>query len=150
MDNNTALLTLEGELQLAINTCWDWVDDLEERGGIILHHKDKDSYCFMPLRNANTGKPNAPVLFTADRAQYAKEIIPMFKSGWKHYASFHTHPQFPPWPSHIDMNELFPGFPINYIYSGLTDKLMKYSWIDPTDLNVGVIPEEINLNEPKS
>lgn len=142
-DNLQEEPTLEDALTDAVETCWLNINDLEERGGVIIYRGEE--YQFIPLTNSNTGTPIAPGLFTADRFEYAEKIIPLFKEGWRHYASFHTHPQFPPWPSNIDMNELFPGFPINYIYSGLTDKLFKYTWINPKNINEGCVPEEIEL-----
>lgn len=137
---------LDGALMDAIDCCWNELDDkdVEEHGGIILFHKEY-GYIFIKLRNENAGTDIAPGLFTADREDYAEQIIPMFSVGWRHYASFHTHPQFLPYPSSIDMNTLFPGFPINYIFSGLTGELMKYTWKDPKRLDEGVIPERINF-----
>lgn len=137
--------TLKGALWEALEGCWNIQEDMEERGGIIIHNKETDIYRFVYLHNSNSGTPIAPVLYTADRGMYAKIVIPLMRAGWRHYASFHTHPQFEAWPSHIDMTELFPGFPINYIYSGSKNKLMKYTWIDPQNLNIGVIPEEVEI-----
>ena len=92
--------------------------EIEEEGGIILHNPAvPDQYEFVKLRNQNTGTEIAPVLWTADRQEYAEKIIPKIMNGMRHYASFHTHPRFLPIPSRIDLNELFPGFSINYIYS---------------------------------
>ena len=91
---------------------------VEEEGGIILHNPSiPDEFEFIKLRNQNTGTEIAPVLWTADRQEYAEKIIPKIMKGMRHYASFHTHPRFLPIPSRIDLNELFPGFPTNYIYS---------------------------------
>jgi len=147
MDNISTINSINTALADAVDQCWNQVTDLEERGGVILHHPDRDEYVFIALRNSNTGTAIAPVLFTADRDEYAEIIIPLFKLGWKSYASFHTHPQFSPYPSSIDMNDLFPGFYINYIYSGTQDKLIKYTWVDPQQLECGLIPEIINYNE---
>ncbi len=138
-------MTLRNALSSAVERCWGSVDDFEERGGVILRNSKSDTYLFVFLRNANTGTDIAPVLFTADRDEYAELIIPLLRNGYQHYASFHTHPKFQPWPSMIDLNELFPGFPINYIYSGLTERLFKYVWIDPHNTNCGVIPEEVEI-----
>lgn len=106
-------MTIEDVLLKATKEC---NHDLEEEGGIILRNKELDDYEFVKVRNDNEGSEIAPVLWTADRFEYAKKIIPMLAS-WRHYASFHTHPKFPPIPSSIDLGTLFPGFPINFIYS---------------------------------
>ena len=137
--------SLKEALWQAVEACWNSIDDVEERGGIIIRDPKTDTYRFIPIHNSNHGQPNAPYLYTADRDMYAKEIIPLMRSGWRHYASFHTHPQFEAYPSFIDMTELFPGFPINYIYSGLKNKLIKYTWIEPHNTNVGLIPEEVEI-----
>ena len=129
---------LKSALADAVHICWEEVDNLEEHGGIIMHQPKTDAYGFVQLRNQNAGTELGPVLWTADRDEYAKHVIPMFKEGWQHYASFHTHPQFYPWPSDEDMNVLFPGFPINYIFSGLTNYVVKY-WVQDTANNGQVL-----------
>lgn len=96
----------------------------EEEGGVILFNKD--DYRFVKLSNVNSGETLAAVLWTADRNEYAAQVIPLFKDGWKHYASFHTHPNFPPFPSGIDRFNLFPGFPVNFIYSPLYKMVVEY------------------------
>ena len=144
-DPSVAPSTLSGELWFAIEGCWNTVEDMEERGGLVMRFGDEEKYIFVPLRNANTGTPIAPVLFTADRDEYAKIILPMFKRGWRQYASFHTHPQFAPYPSHIDMTRLFKGFLVNYIYSGTQNKLMRYEWYNPHDFSEGVQIEEVEV-----
>lgn len=134
--------SIEMALDDAVTLCWKTRKDFEEAGGIILF-KEPDEYLFIPVTNSNTGTDEAPVLYSADRNEYAKYVIPMFKWGYKQYASFHTHPQFLPNPSSIDMTVLFPGFPINYIYSGLTNRIVKFTWVDPKDLSLGVNAEEV-------
>ena len=119
--------TIDNALKRAINQCQNI--DLEEEGGVILHHPDK-AYMFVKIRNANTGKPLARGLWTADRAEFGKKVIPTFKDGWTVHASFHTHPQFSVNPSMIDMTELFMGFPINYIYGNKTKQLARYTWVE--------------------
>lgn len=110
---------------------------VEEEGGVILHlpaiahnkfSSPEDEYVFLKITNANAGTPVAPVLWTADRGEYAVKVIPRFASGWKQVASFHTHPSFLPFPSSIDTNQLFPGFPVNYIYSPLYKSIAAYNY----------------------
>lgn len=141
MTTALAVFSLATALEEAVQTCSKERHDVEEDGGIILC-KD-DMYIFFPIRNSNTGTPIAPVLYSADRDVYAKTILPMFKDGWRQYASFHTHPQFTPYPSHIDMTQLFKGFLTNYIYSGVYDKLMRYEWYNPHDFTEGMQITEI-------
>jgi proteasome lid subunit RPN8/RPN11 len=133
--------SIEQALDDAIVLCGGRTDK-EEDGGIILH-KDGE-FVFFPIRNSNTGTDVAPYLYSADRDEYAKKILPMLKKGWGQY-SFHTHPQFMPYPSNVDMTQLFPGFPDNYIYSDLTKQVYKYTWIDPLDLKKGVNGELVEL-----
>lgn len=115
---------IEAVLLEAVGACRHRI---EEEGGVILYNAAEDSYRYEKLRNSNTGTPIAPVLWTADRYEYAEKVIPTFSKGWKHYASFHTHPQFIPYPSSIDYSELFPGFPINYIYSPATQEITQWN-----------------------
>ena len=54
--------------------------EIEEEGGIILHNPAvPDQYEFVKLRNQNTGTEIAPVLWTADRQEYAEKIISELK-----------------------------------------------------------------------
>lgn len=100
---------------------------LEEEGGIILKHKETGNYDFVKLRNSNTGTDIAPCLWTADRYEYADKIIPrVWNRAWEHYASFHTHPRFVAVPSGIDLGTLFPGFPVNFIYSKLQNGITEW------------------------
>jgi hypothetical protein len=104
---------MEIQLLKAVNLCNN--PDLEEEGGVILQRGNE--FKFIKLTNTNTGLPIAPVLWTADRMEYAKQVLPLFREGWTQAASFHTHPCFLPLPSGIDMFQLFPGFPLNFIYA---------------------------------
>jgi hypothetical protein len=128
--------TLNNILDEAIGLC---TSNDDEQGGVILSkvggegpYGKRIDYQFVHLRNANTGLPLAKSLWTADRNEYAKKVIPLFKDGWRHFASFHTHPKWPAIPSKIDLTELFPGFPINYIYSGIDNDLGRFEF-DDTD-----------------
>lgn len=118
-------MTLNDTLLHAVTSCGH---PAEEEGGIILVNNAAQTFQFVKLRNQNTGTPIAPVLWTADRDEYAKNVIPLFKDGWRHFASFHTHPKFVPFPSTIDINELFPGFSINYIYSQKTQEVTQWDY----------------------
>lgn len=109
---------------------WVTLDDTdEERGGVIVvaGEHPKNRFRFIPLRNYNEGTDTAKVLWTADRMEYGKIVCPMFRKGWRQYASFHSHPRFPAMPSHTDLTKLFPGFGINYIYSCTDHQLGIYA-----------------------
>jgi len=102
--------------------------DNEEEGGVILFHPEKDEYKFVKLTNSNAGNPIARVLWTADRQEHYDLVIKQFSEGWRQHASFHTHPVFAPFPSQIDTYQLFPGFPLNYIYSPIFSSIASYSF----------------------
>lgn len=126
--------SLKKALQKASSEC-SWPG--EEEGGIIVQ-KD-DDFLFIKLTNANTGTEVAAALYTVNKTEYGEKIISLFDKGWKSYASFHTHPDgCLPNPSRIDLNQLFKGFPINYIYSPWTrlincyTNLLLYKGITPT------------------
>lgn len=122
-------MTLFNSLKTAISTC---AIDHEEHGGIILV-KD-DVFEFIKLKNENTGTSTAYALWTADRNEFSKLIIPRLKDGWRQYASFHVHPSFTAYPSSIDLTKLFLGFPINYIYSTKDNVLMEYKYNKDDDV----------------
>lgn len=117
-------MTIENTLLEATKQCGH---EFEEEGGVIMYSATLNSYDFIKLRNQNTGTDIAPVLWTADRDEYAKLVIPLYSKGWKQFASFHTHPQFLPRPSGIDLNVLFPGFPVNYIYSRVVQEITQWN-----------------------
>lgn len=101
--------------------------EVEEEGGIIIHDPSTpNSFEFIKITNQNAGTKIAPVLWTADRQEYADKIIPRFAKGMRHYASFHTHPRFLPIPSNVDLTQLFPGFSINYIYSQVSAAISEW------------------------
>lgn len=123
------------ELQKAIATC----TGVEERGGVILYHPEKDLYEFVEVRNANAGTETAKVLWTGDREEHAKKVIARFREGWRQHGSFHTHPEFPAHPSGIDMSQLFPGFKVNYIYSISDQELVRFTWLNETTIKAQLI-----------
>ena len=136
------LCSLESALTDAVALCAP-PDLKEECGGVVMHKASdiptEDEYVFYMLKNIDAGTAQAETLWTADRHQYAKTIIPLFKKGWRQFASFHTHPQFLNWPSEIDINVLFPGFKWNYIFSGVTRQLARYSYSNDKKLMRDVI-----------
>lgn len=97
----------------------------EEEGGIILR-KD-DEFSFVKITNSLTGQPIAQGLWEAEREEFAKKVLSQYKTGWRIYASLHTHPIFLPIPSALDLAELFRGFPINFIYSKKHKKITEWS-----------------------
>ena len=124
-DTNSSLLQ---SLSTAILSC-DCKNSFEEEGGFILHKADSDEYKFVKITNRNTGSPVAKALYTAEKQEYGdKVLVEVLKHGWTEFASFHTHPPgFGPFPSEIDLQQLFTGFPINYIYSPDMNLLMQYT-----------------------
>jgi len=116
--------TIESSLISAIAQCDSAI--LEEEGGVIVV-KD-DSFKFIKLTNDNAGKPIARGLWTANPKEYGQKVITTFRDGWKQHASFHTHPQFAPYPSDIDLTKLFQSFKTNYIYSNKYNRLVRYTW----------------------
>jgi proteasome lid subunit RPN8/RPN11 len=118
--------SIEKVLTNAVQAC---VERTEEEGGVIMKRpkNGRTEFAYYRLRNSNTGTDIAPSLWTADRNEYAQKIIPLFKEGWTQWASFHTHPQFLPFPSGIDIHTLFPGFAVNVIYSPVTKELTRWS-----------------------
>ena len=119
------MTNLEKVLKQAVIEC---SSEYEEEGGIIMYLAKDDAYKYIKLSNTNTNTPIAPVLWTADRDEYAKQVIPLFKEGWRQFASFHTHPQFIPYPSSIDLRDLFPGFSTNFIFSQSTQEITRWDY----------------------
>ena len=102
----------------------------EEEGGFIIHNDKTGEFEFHKVTNANTGEKIARVLFTADAQEYGDKVLTKVLTGkWVEYASFHTHPRgCEPYPSKVDLTQLFKGFPINYIYAPHMDKLVCYTY----------------------
>lgn len=114
--------TLHDAIAEAISQC---THSMEEEGGIIL---TKDgNFQFIKLTNRDTGKPGAGSLYTVNRKEYGEIIIPLFADGWMNYASFHTHPRWPAYPSMTDYTYLFTGFPVNYIWSGPNQHVKRFA-----------------------
>ena len=104
----------------------------EEQGGFIL--VDGAQYEFVGVKNANTGTTIAHGLYTADKKEFAEKVLSKVMEGWSVYASFHTHPKgFPARPSQMDINQLFTGHPINFIYAPLSDELNMFTLTDELD-----------------
>lgn len=115
---------LKEALREAMSTCGHGT---EEKGGFILS-KGND-HRFVQLENIHTGSTRAGVLFEADPVEYGKKV--MTKIGLEGFkaSSFHTHPNgLSSRPSRIDLDYLFKGFPINYIYATTSKTLTKYTY----------------------
>lgn len=118
--------TIDTALDQARAAC---TTNMEEQGGVIVR-KPEGIFKFIKIENAFAGQPQANTLWLADREEYAEKVIPLFNDGWKNYASYHTHPRWPAQPSSIDLKDLFPGFPVNYIHSSLEDETNRFELID--------------------
>jgi proteasome lid subunit RPN8/RPN11 len=134
--NEEANNSLDRSLTLAILSCTPELK--EEEGGFIIKQIDSEEYEFHKIRNANTGNKVARVLYTVDREtvdnnEFVEKILKKTmlakKPEWEIFASFHTHPSgFGPFPSQLDLTELFRGHPTNFIYSPDMDMLMRYDF----------------------
>ncbi len=112
-------------MKLAIKQCRA---GKEEKGGFILKEREGDQFMFIQVQNSNTGKPVAKGLYTANKSEYGVNVLKhVLWGGWEIYASFHTHPNgYSVKPSSIDLNQLFTGHKINYIYATKQKELVKY------------------------
>jgi len=117
----------EEELLTAVDECTAETT-FEERGGVMIHHPELDQYKFVSLNNTNSGTRKACVLFTADPGEYFEKVLSKRREGWRTVASFHTHPSFRARPSIIDLENLFLGFPTNFIYSIAYQELMRFDF----------------------
>lgn len=113
---------------------------LEEEGGVVMH-LDYDKYEFIKIKNVHAGSATAIGLYEADSIEFSEKAISKMKDGWKLYASFHTHPTFPPQPSSLDVSTLFQGFKYNFIYSPLKKKYGCCMWLSES-LAVLTLEEE--------
>ena len=110
----------------------------EEQGGFLIHDTVTGEFEFHLVTNMNHGHPIASGLYTANPDEYAQKVLEKVlsdstKHRWVEYASFHTHPAgFGPFPSRMDLTQLFTSFPINYIYSPDTQALMEYTYKEDT------------------
>lgn len=121
--DNTELIA---ELLKAKDEC---NNPLEEEGGIIIHNEDNEQYKFVKIKNKYNGTATAIGLYEADVEEFSSKVISKLSKGWKMYASFHTHPTFPPTPSQLDVSTLFEGFMYNFIYSPLEMKYSCCCWV---------------------
>jgi proteasome lid subunit RPN8/RPN11 len=113
---------------------------LEEEGGVILC-KDEIEFEFIKLKNKYHTTATAIGLYEADTDEFSDKVIPKIGKGWKMFASFHTHPTFPPRPSQLDVTTLFMGFKYNFIYSPLESKHSCSIWEDNM-LTAGYVDNE--------
>ena len=102
----------------------------EEQGGFIL--RKQDEFLFVQVRNANTGTPSAPGLYTADAQEYGEKVIKLeLTGGWKLFATFHTHPtNCSPWPSGTDVGNLFKSAKVHFIFAPWCDELNCFVYSD--------------------
>lgn len=112
-------------LAKAIGMCGDLY---EEEGGLILE-KDGE-HIFVHLTNSYKHTPTAFTLYETNLEEFKTKVAPKVADGWKLKASFHTHPRFYSDPSSIDVDNLFQGFKINYIYSHFDEFVSVSVWRD--------------------
>lgn len=98
----------------------------EEEGGVIFSRGNE--YCFKKISNIHQGTDTAVALYEAEKNELGKCVFDKYKDGWTMFASFHTHPQFAPYPSYIDLDTLFQGFEHNVIYAPLYEKFSYSTW----------------------
>lgn len=128
-------LKLAHEIGKASSVCGQ---SAEEEGGIILE-KDGE-YQFVKVKNKNSGESIAEGLYETDIEDLQKNVFPMVKTGWKFYASFHTHPSFSATPSRLDLEKLFNGFKYNVIFAS-QQKVFSYSeWLPDDRMFIYYIP----------
>jgi proteasome lid subunit RPN8/RPN11 len=119
----------------------------EEEGGVILAKAGE--YRFIKIKNTHRNTATAISLYEADRVELGKCMFDMLKNGWEIFSSFHTHPQFPPYPSGVDLNVLFQGFKHNVIYAPLYQEAFSYStWEDERLVVKNIVSrKKLNANE---
>lgn len=109
----------------AVEACKHPVD---EEGGIILA---KEGECvFVKVKNVYAGSDAAAGLYETDQTELQEKVLTKVVDGWKFHASFHTHPQWMPNPSRLDMEKLFQGFKHNVIFAPTTNMFSYTRWID--------------------
>jgi proteasome lid subunit RPN8/RPN11 len=119
---------------------------LEEEGGVILH-KESD-YCFVKINNIHQGTDTAIALYEAEKNELGRCVFDKYKDGWLLFASFHTHPQFAPYPSSIDLGTLFQGFEHNVIYAPLHNTFSYSTWENGTSkIKKLVTKSQLNENQ---
>lgn len=96
----------------------------EEEGGFIF--KKDEEFAFEKIPNKNSGKAFAVVLYEADPIEIGRIDYKRWKEGWTLFASFHTHPGASTMASHLDLQKLFTGYQINFIYSPASRILSGY------------------------
>jgi proteasome lid subunit RPN8/RPN11 len=99
----------------------------EEEGGIVLA-KDNE-YQFVKVKNIHEGTDTAVGLYETDQAELKDRVLSKVGEGWKLFASFHTHPEFSPAPSSLDLGKLFNGFKYNVIYAPRMDMFSYSQWL---------------------
>ena len=138
------MLTNKAFAKTIIEASFECSHPSEEEGGVIL--SKGDVYKFVKIPNTHRNTDTAISLYEADRVALGKMMFEMYKDGWVSFASFHTHPQFPPYPSGIDLNILFQGFEHNVIYAPLHQEAFSYSTWENEKSVVKKIISRKNLN----
>ena len=118
----------------------------EEEGGVIFSRDNE--YCFAKINNIHQGTDTAIALYEAEKNELGKCVFDKYKDGWVMFASFHTHPQFAPYPSYIDLDTLFQGFKHNVIYAPLHEKFSYSTWENgASKLKKLVAKSQLNENQ---
>lgn len=121
---------LVAEMLAAAKSCRHPV---EEQGGIILN-KDEE-FLFVKVKNIYEGMDTAAGLYETDQNELSGLVLSKVSEGWKFYASFHTHPQFSPAPSSLDLGKLFQGFKQNIIFSPIMEMFSYSEWFGEQSLH---------------
>jgi proteasome lid subunit RPN8/RPN11 len=122
--------TLVTEMLAAAKSC---SHPIEEQGGIILN-KDEE-FLFVKVKNIYEGTGMAAGLYETDQNELSSLVLSKVSEGWKFYASFHTHPQFSPAPSSLDLGKLFQGFKQNIIFSPIMEMFSYSEWFGEQSLH---------------
>lgn len=126
LDGVNAVGSLGEILHQAIFEC---PGEHEEEGGFIVVNNGK--YEFIKIRNQHTGEPCAVGFYEADQHEYGEKVVGKLLSGYKNFASFHTHPTgCRAFPSSIDLTRLFNGAKTNFIWSPSLNELNQYDHLD--------------------
>jgi len=103
-------------------------DPVEEQGGIILSKNNE--YCFVKVKNIHAGTSVAAGLYETDQQELREHVFSKMGEGWKFHASFHTHPQWSPVPSSLDLEKLFQGFKYNVIFAPKPATFCYAEWVE--------------------
>jgi proteasome lid subunit RPN8/RPN11 len=79
---------------------------------------------FVPCRNSIEGRARGGLYEPCDEDM--AKVFALIDAGWDWVASVHSHPTFSPYPSSIDLNQLFPNQRINLIWSLIYPGSLKF------------------------